>query len=163
MFNAVILFSNNYPKSVLVLTLLNLILFFIFILPEVIKYLRLVKLSKNIIIEINQKEKIVRIQNNYMMKSYAFDNIKSISRVSTERAGRRKEQKPRRGDFYYFVIEFKTKEEIIITSLMTDEKFLEINGKENNIDSQGNGWISIEGRNIVNLQKNWKNPVKKEL
>jgi hypothetical protein len=40
---------------------------------------------------------------------------------------------------------------------------LEINGKENNIDSQGNGWISIEGRNIVNLQKNWKNPVKKEL
>lgn len=121
--------------------------------PEIIKYAKFIKLSKNVLIEIDREERVIRIQNNYKMSSYSFDDIKSISRVCTERAGMRRKQKPRWGDFYYFVIELKTKEEIIITSLMTDEEFLEIAGKENILDSYGNGWISIEGRSIVNLQK----------
>jgi len=47
----------------------------------------------------------------------------------------------------------KSGEEIIITSLMTDEENIEIDGKENYLEPQGNGWISIKERNIVNLQR----------
>jgi hypothetical protein len=150
----ILLFANfNIPERILPGFLIaNASLFLFLVLPTLIKYFRFIKLSKNILIVVDNEKKQITIQNNNQSKRYMFDEIKNISRICTEKAGNRKNTKPQWGDLFYFVVELKTKEEIIVTSLMTDVENLEIDGKETIVEPYGNGWISLEGRNIINLQ-----------
>lgn len=126
--------------------------FLILVLPYLIIYFKYIKLSNNVLVVIDREKRQIKVQINILLKSYSFDEVKNISRDVTKRAGRRKNPKPRWGDFYYFVIELKSGEEIIITSLMTNKATIDIDGIENKIESHGIAWIPIKERNIINLQ-----------
>lgn len=125
----------------------------VWVLPQIIVYLRYIKLSKNIAVYIDSEKKQIEAEISGRWRNYKFEDVKSITRIVTNRAGRRKNPRLRWGDFFCFVIGLRSREEIIITSLMTDKATIDIDGRENQIEPQGIGWISIKDRDIVNLQR----------
>jgi len=123
------------------------------IFPYLFIYLRYNKISDDITIIIDHtKKKIITYMADYCQKNYSFDDIKTIQKVSSWKVIRHKYSNPQKGDFYYFIIEMKNAEEIIITSLMTNDEKIEIAEKPVLESYETFGWIRIKGRIIVNLQ-----------
>jgi hypothetical protein len=152
LFGLLIWFYSNSERMLSGIIIMNAFMFFIIMLPDIIKYFGYLKVSKGILVAVDNDKRQITIQKDSHIREFSFDDIKSITRICTERAGSRKKFNPHWGDFYYFEIDLKNKAEIIITSLMTDEGTIDIDGKENQTLPQGNAWISIQGRNVLNLQ-----------
>jgi len=128
-----------------------IVFFLVLVLPYLIVYFRYIKISKNILIIVNHEKEQIEVQTSNSFKSYSFDDVNCITKIVTSRAAKRKNSKSRWGDFFYFTIELKSKEEIIITSLMTNKTTIEISNKETNVEPLGIGWIPLKGRSIINL------------
>lgn len=129
----------------------GIILFFA--IPDLIRYLNYYRVSKGITVTVKDEERHLTVESEHGHRDYSFDQVKEITRVTPEVVGRRRNPKPRWGDFFYYDITLTTGEEILITSLMTYEGELQVGEKKSELSAWGYvAWISSKGSRIVNLE-----------
>lgn len=106
--------DNKLYGSIVIFIALSLILYFDY--RVFINYLRL---SKNIVVEINNDLRMISIQKNELRKNISFENINSVDRYNCRSA--------HSSHLFYYVIELKDKNEIVITSFMSKTDMVDIN------------------------------------
>lgn len=149
---AFVTYSGFRADVVMVWAIMNIIWIPASVFAYSPRFLRYRKLSKDISVTIDREERRILVRARDRKKVYSFEDVKSITRWAEDVVERRKKQKPRWGDFFYYVIYLKSGEEIIITSLMTYDGELEIGDKKSDLNPWDNAQITIKGEKIVNLE-----------
>jgi hypothetical protein len=146
-------FDVNNSKSIDALFFINIPSFILLAVTHLNMFLVYMYYSKDVWVTIDWENRKLEVDAKGIFKYYTFDDIKSITRYYTHRKNRKDHRKTRNGDFYYFIILLTNGENIIITSLMTDEDMIEIEGKgEVEIYPKGL-WKYRKESKIINLYK----------
>jgi hypothetical protein len=149
---AFLVYSDFPPRGGEGLWILNIIFCAIFIVVFFPRYLNYYLVSKNVQVTIDRGTEKVTVDVRGMRRMFSFNEIRDITRMVSATAGRRNNPAPQWGDFFYFDIDLKNGEEIIITSLMTYDGEIRIGDKKSESNPYGLAWVSLRGRRILNLE-----------